>query len=104
MDLFCHFHTVLVTRYKFTPGFFSQNFWWRLAFGDDFRSLTESNGGGGLASRMESDGGGLVSGTESDEGDLEKLSAEVKNAPYTKIRANFGVFKHKKELSYVVLS
>ena len=28
-------------------------------------------------------------------GDLEKLSAEAKNAPYSKIRANFGVLSIK---------
>ena len=35
--------------------------------------------------------GDHTSGTESDEGDLKKLSTAAKNAPYSKIRANFGV-------------
>ena len=44
--------------------------------------------------------GGLASGTESDEGDLKKLSAEAKNAPFSK----FWCFKHKIQLSDIVLS
>ena len=46
-----------------------------LAFGDDFRTPLGK----------ESDNRGLASGTESDEGEVEKLSAEAKNAPSTKL-------------------
>ena len=61
-----HFHLKSLTYVTLSLTFinpiwvFSQNFWWgRLAFGDNFRSLsgTELDGGGGLASGMESDGG-----------------------------------------------
>ena len=64
-------------------GFFTKFFMGGLAFGDDFWSL----------SGTESDGG-LASGTESDEG-LDKLSADAKNSPYSKIRANFHVLSIK---------
>ena len=48
-------------------------------------------GEGGLLSGTKSDGAGAVSGTESDGGNLEKLSAEARNSPYSRIRVNFGV-------------
>ena len=40
-------------------------------------------------------GEGLASDMELEEGDLEILSAEAKNAPYSKFRANFGVLSIK---------
>ena len=67
---------------------------WGLAFGDDFKSL----------SKMESNGGELMLGTESDKGDLEKLSAEAKNAPLQQNYSKFWCFKHKIDLSGAVLS
>ena len=68
-------------------GFFHKIFGGGLAFGDDF-SVPVGDG----VRRGE---GGLTPGMESDEGDLEKLSAKAKNAPHSKIRANFGVLSIK---------
>ena len=63
-------------------GFFTEFLVGELAFGDDFWS----------PSGMESDEGGLTSGMESDEGVLGKnCLLRPKNAPHSKIRANFGV-------------
>ena len=65
---------------------FSQNFWLgELAFGGWFF---------GPCRGWSQMGGRLTLEMESDEGDLEKLSAEVKNAPYSKIKSKFWCFKH----------
>ena len=54
-------------------GFFHKIFGGGLAFGDDFWSPS--------GTERQSQMGELTSGMESDEGDMEKLSAEAKNAP-----------------------
>ena len=75
-----------ISRPRLIQGF-SQIFWW---------------GGGDLLSgkifglcQGQSHMGGLASGTESDEGDLEKIVRCAKNAPHSKIRANFGILNIK---------
>ena len=68
--------------------FFSQNFWWEggeLAFGHDFS----------VPVGAESDGGTHVGDGVKWGGTYKKWSAEAKNAPYSKIRANFGVLSIK---------
>ena len=73
------------SRVPIIPQGFSQNFWWG---GGDLLSGTIF---GPHWDRVR--WGRLASGTESDEGGLEKISAEAKNTPLSKIRANFGVLK-----------
>ena len=72
---------------QYTQGFFTKFLVGGLAFEDDFRSPLGMESYGGE--------GGLASGMESDEGGFGKLSPEVKNAPYCKIRANFCILSIK---------
>ena len=76
----------MIESYMYSSGFFFTKF---LVGGLAFRAIFDPRWGW---SQME---GGLTSGMESDEGDLEKLSAEAKNAPYSKIRTDFGVLSIK---------
>ena len=80
--IFCDWNNYLMLNFRVFHKFFGGGY---LLFGTIFSPRRGQ-------SQM---GGALTSGTESDEGDLEKLSTEAKNAPYSKIRANFGVLSMK---------
>ena len=72
----CSIFQVFFTKFLMGEG---------LAFGDNFWSPLGT----------ESDGGDSHQGRSQMREDLEKLSAESKNDPYSKIRANFGVLSIK---------